>query len=63
MTQPRDIPSSPKIVRAAQYLAELSKFENGLRRDLRENFGLEPHQIAEAVALSARMRANRRAFS
>jgi hypothetical protein len=62
MMQPRDIPSSPKIIRAAQYLAELSKFENGLRRDLRENFGLEAHQIAEAIALSAKMRKNRRAF-
>jgi hypothetical protein len=63
MMAPRDIAASPKVIRAAQYLAELAKFENGLRRDLRENFGLEPHQIAEAVALSAKMRANRRAFS
>jgi hypothetical protein len=63
MTAPREISASPKIVRAAQYLAELQNFENGLRRDLRDNFGLEAHQISEAIALSAKMRANRRAFS
>jgi hypothetical protein len=63
MTAPREILASPKIIRAAQYLAELPKFENGLRRDLRENFGLETHQISEAIALSAKMRMNRRAFA
>jgi hypothetical protein len=63
MTAPRNIPADPKIVKAAQYLAELPKFENGLRRDLCENFGLDAHQISEAIALSAKMRTNRRAFA
>ncbi len=63
MTAPRQIPADPKVVRAAQCLAELPKFENGLRRDLRENFGLSAQQISEAIALSAKMRTNRRAFA
>lgn len=63
MTAPRDIPADPKIIRAAQHLADLPKFENGLRRRLREDFRLDDSQISEAISLSAQMRLLRSAHA
>lgn len=58
----RELQADPAVVKAAQWLADLPRGENGIRRRLRDKFRLDSVQIAEAAELSRKMQMNRRAF-
>lgn len=49
------------VDRAARWLADLSKWPNGLRRELRGRFGLDQHEFADAVEKARKMQVYRRA--
>lgn len=56
----RELPQEDALVRAAQFLADNPEWKTGLRRLLREQFGIDDGQIMEAVLLANDMRLLRR---
>jgi hypothetical protein len=49
--------------RAARWLADLPTWPDGLRRELQERFGLDQHEVADAVEKARKMQVLRRAHA
>lgn len=50
------------VDRAARWLADLPFWPDGLRRELQERFGLDQHEVADAVERARRMQNLRKAI-
>jgi hypothetical protein len=59
----RFIQPDDEITRAAQWLADKPKWADGLRRELQERFGLDQHEVADAVEKARKMQVLRRAHA